>query len=81
MAANPEFAQAHSNLGNAQHGLKRFNEAIDAYRQAVALNSNYVDGWANLGTALHHNGVYAEAMATLRAPSRLRRTMPMPIPA
>ena len=50
IAAKPDFYEAHSNLGNALHALKRFDEAVVAYRHAIELNPNYADAWANLGT-------------------------------
>src|SRR5205807_1379494 len=62
----PGFALGYNNLGNALYGLKRFDEAIAAYRRAIALESGYADAWSNLGTALHHSGQYDEAAAALR---------------
>ena len=62
----PDFAEAHSNLGNALHALKRFDEAIAAYRRALELKPNYADAWANLGTTLHHNGEFDEGVIALR---------------
>ena len=58
IAAKPDFAEAHSNLGNALHALRRFDEAIAAYRRAIELKPNYADAWANLGTTLHHSGSF-----------------------
>ncbi len=43
-----------------------FDEAIVAYRRAIELNPNYADGWANLGTTLHHSGSFEEGIAALR---------------
>ncbi len=66
IAANPNFAEAHSNLGNALHALRRFEESIAAYHRAIEINPNYADGWANLGTTLHHSGSFEEGISALR---------------
>ncbi len=46
--------------------LRRFDEAIPAYRRAIEINPNYADGWANLGTTLHHSGSFEEGISALR---------------
>ena len=46
------FAQAHSNLGNALQRLKRFTEAETSYRRALELQPSFADAWNNLGTCL-----------------------------
>ncbi len=37
-----------------------------AYRRAIEINPNYADGWANLGTTLHHSGSFEEGISALR---------------
>ena len=46
--------------------LRRFDEAIAAYRRAIELKPNYADAWANLGTTLHHSGNFEEGISALR---------------
>ena len=48
------------------HAIKRFDEAIEAYRRAIAIQPGFADAWSNLGTSLHHAGHYEEGMAALR---------------
>jgi predicted O-linked N-acetylglucosamine transferase (SPINDLY family) len=44
-----------NNLGNALREHGRLNQAIDAYRQAVALNADYAEAHNNLGNALRED--------------------------
>jgi tetratricopeptide (TPR) repeat protein len=48
-------------LGNALSVLKRFDEAITAYREALALHPNFVECWKNLGTVYHDCGDHQAA--------------------
>jgi protein O-GlcNAc transferase len=52
LALDSEFAEAHSNRGNALRALKRLAEAEAAYRRALQLRPSFADGWNNLGTVL-----------------------------
>ena len=50
---NPNYAQAHSNLGNAQRELQQFSEAVASYNRAISLKSDYAEALSNRGLALH----------------------------
>ena len=65
-SSGPALAEGHSNLGNALHALRQFEEAVTCYRRAVELKPTFADAWSNLGTSLHHSGRYPEAMMALR---------------
>jgi Tfp pilus assembly protein PilF len=49
VAARPDNADCHNDLGNALRALERWPEAIDAYRRAVDLRPDFVAAWHNLG--------------------------------
>jgi tetratricopeptide (TPR) repeat protein len=38
IAINPESAQFHANLGNAQYEQGQYSQAVDSYRRAIALD-------------------------------------------
>ena len=63
---DPGFVEAWFNLGNALTALGRFDEAISAYRAALAQRSDDAEIWCNLGNALHQRGRIAEAVAAAR---------------
>ena len=46
---NPEFAQAHNNLGNALRGCGQWDAAAESYRRAIAINPVYATAHTNLG--------------------------------
>jgi Flp pilus assembly protein TadD len=48
----PDFAEAHSNLGNTLKELGRLDEALASYRQAIALKPDYAEAHYNLGNTL-----------------------------
>ncbi|MDE1987975.1 MAG: tetratricopeptide repeat protein [Alphaproteobacteria bacterium] len=60
-ALNPDFAEAHSNRGNALLALGRMQEAIDPFERALALNSGLVGAHYGRGYALLVLGKLAEA--------------------
>ncbi len=49
--SEPRSAAARLELGMAYSKLKRHNDAVGAYRQAVKINPNYFYAWNNLGNA------------------------------
>jgi tetratricopeptide (TPR) repeat protein len=51
-----------SNLGNALRGLNRLDEAVTAYRQALAKAPQLVDAYYNLGTVLSMQGQFDRAI-------------------
>ena len=52
----------HNNLGNALHGLGRFDEAAEAYRRALALKPDYAGARYNLANLLQARGRCEEAL-------------------
>jgi Flp pilus assembly protein TadD len=46
------MVEAHFNRGLAFHGLSRFSEAVENYRQALSLNPGYAPAYTNLMFAL-----------------------------
>ncbi len=49
VAAAPAFAYAHLNLGSAQRGAGRFDDAEASWKKALALDPRLWDAWYNLG--------------------------------
>jgi Flp pilus assembly protein TadD len=66
VAADPGFAAAWCNLGDALDGLGRAGEAVAAYRRAVALSPGLLNGFYNLGVTLARLGELTEAAACYR---------------
>jgi tetratricopeptide (TPR) repeat protein len=48
-------------LGNALYVLKRYDEAITAYRESLQVHPEFAECWKNLGSAYHDRGDHAEA--------------------
>ena len=46
---NPDYAEAHLNLGNAYEDLSQFDNTILSYQKAITLNPNYSEAYNNLG--------------------------------
>ena len=53
---NPNYAEAHNNLGNALRDQGKLDEAIARYRRAVELKPDYAEAHGNLGKALMERG-------------------------
>lgn len=70
--ANPAYAPAHSNLGNACKALGDGQRALASHRQAVALDPHQPELLYNLGLALLESGAFDEAEAALRAALKLK---------
>jgi hypothetical protein len=66
IAQRPDFAEAHSNLGNALQAASRYDEAIVACRQALAIKPEFPDALNNLGISLQAQGHIYEAADFLR---------------
>ena len=66
----PDFAEAHSNLGNALKDQGKLDEAIACYRRALELKPDYAEAHSNL--------VYTQVFCPgCDARDALRRTPPM----
>ncbi len=68
---NPDYIEAHNNLGFALANAGRLQEAIEHYRQALRLNPDYVKAHNNLGFALANAGRLQEAIEHYRQAMRL----------
>jgi hypothetical protein len=66
IALKPDFAEAHSNLGNTLKDHGRFEEAEASYRQAIEYNSDHAEAHNNLGNVLKELGRLEEAEASCR---------------
>lgn len=69
--ANRPDAISHCNLGNVRMRQKRLAEAVEHYRQAIALNPERAEFYNNLGHALRQQEEFAEAEPALREAIRL----------
>ena len=65
IAAQPA-AEFYNNLGNLRGRQERHGEAIDAYRQAVALQPDFADAHYNLGNAYRSDHQPDSALAAFR---------------
>jgi len=72
IALRPDYAEAHSNLGNALKQLGRLAESVTAYQKAIELKPDYADAHNNLGTALKDQGKLKAAVAAYRRALELR---------
>lgn len=72
VAVDPEFADAHGNLGVALQMCGRLDEAIAAYRRAVTINANLATGWNNLGGGLFAKGELDESIAALHRATKAK---------
>jgi len=62
IAIRPSYP-GYVNLGAAYFGLKRFDDAAKAYREAAKLDPQQQVTWGNLGVALYYSGKKDEAVA------------------
>ncbi len=58
-------AIAFLNKGIALYDLKQYDEAINAYNKAIAIDPEYANNFYNKGLALYKSGRYDEAITTL----------------
>jgi tetratricopeptide (TPR) repeat protein len=61
--SHPRWAQVHAELGAALTRLGRFDQAVEALRQAATLQGGSGDAWLALADALHASGDAAGADA------------------
>ena len=61
IALNPQARNAYRHLGNALYKQKRYEEALDAFRVAVAQRPNYAKVHVGLGSVLNKLERYKEA--------------------
>ncbi len=66
IAAKPDFAEAHSNLGSVFKRLGHNRRTAVEFRRTVALKPDDATAWSNLGSALIDSYAYAEAETACR---------------
>jgi predicted O-linked N-acetylglucosamine transferase (SPINDLY family) len=66
LAAQPNNARAHSNLGVVLRGQGRLEEAVAAYRRAIGIKPDLAELHYNLGNALQDQCKLDKAVAALR---------------
>jgi uncharacterized protein (TIGR03032 family) len=66
LAAQPDYADAYNNMGNALQDLDRRDDAIECYRAAIRVQPKYVFSYRNLGYVLKEEGRLDEGMEVLR---------------
>ena len=66
VAAKPDFAEAHTNLGSALMGDGKLEEAVASYQRAAALGPELAEAHSNLGHALQALGRRDEAAEAFR---------------
>ncbi|TVR88587.1 MAG: tetratricopeptide repeat protein [Saprospirales bacterium] len=55
---HPTYKNAHLLKGNALYYLERYEEAVNAYKEALALDANYREARKNIGIAYRDGGQY-----------------------
>jgi superkiller protein 3 len=55
------YAKAWYNKGIALYNLRKYDEAIASYDEAIRVDSNYAKAWYNKGLALDNIGKHEEA--------------------
>ena len=65
-ASEQTQAGVHANLGNLLNDQGRLDEAVDAYRRALALKPDFAEVHSNLGVTLHAQGKFDLAAASHR---------------
>lgn len=63
---NPKYSKAYYNIGVALSGLKKYNEAIEAYKKAIYINPKYAEAYYSIGVALSELKKYNEAIAAYK---------------
>ena len=59
---NPDYAEAHANLGNSYKELKMYDEALASYSHALRLNPNLAEVYSNRGIVFNEIKKYQEAL-------------------
>jgi len=67
-----EEAHRHFRQGNKHSKSGRFQEAIEAYKQAVRIRPDYAEAHLGLGSAYFYSGRYPEAIEAYEQALRIR---------
>jgi len=70
IAIRPSYA-GYVNLGAAYFGLNKFDDAAQAYQEAIKLDPQQQVTWGNLGLAFYYGGKKDQATAPLRKAAEL----------
>src|SRR5262249_23474210 len=68
----PDYAQAHYNLGLALRNQGKLAEAEAAFRKAIELQPDFAEAYVGLGLALKNQGKLAEAVKAYRRAVELK---------
>ncbi len=66
LAARPDYAEAHANLGAVLIRMDRYSEAIREYETALKIAPNLTPILLNIGLAHYRKGDYAKAVAAFK---------------
>jgi protein O-GlcNAc transferase len=69
--ADPNSADAYGNLGWGYYGQRKYDDAAQAFRQALALDRNLTDGHYGLGLTLKESNAPQAAVAEFEAVVKL----------
>ena len=72
ISLQPDYVEAHINLGNLLHAQKHFSAAEESYRSALTFRPDHADAHYNLGNLLIQQEHFAEAEDSLRRTLFLR---------
>jgi tetratricopeptide (TPR) repeat protein len=68
----PQYAEAHNNLGNVLRQKGRVDEAIIQYQKAVEIEPDFAMAHYNLGMVLAQKGLADEAIAQFKETLRFK---------
>jgi len=68
---DPDYRDAHFNLGLAYYNSGKYEEKIESYKQAIRIDPDYADAHYNLGNAYGRSGKYEEAIESYRQALRI----------
>ena len=69
--SEPENPAAWYNLGITYYDVRRYKDAIEAYRHAIGIDPKDAVAWYNLGDAYGHSGNRTAALGAVRELRRL----------
>jgi tetratricopeptide (TPR) repeat protein len=81
LAANPNDALAHVNLGDILLTQKKYDQAVDAYRAAIRSDPAFPNSYYSLAIAFAESGLYRDAARSWRKCAELAGSGPNADPA
>ena len=64
LSINPNFADAHHNIGNALFEQGKLDQAIEAYKKSLDLEPNNAEAYFNMGNTLQEQGRLDESISS-----------------